>query len=110
MQILASKGATGGILYRQPDCSRYPATGVIASDLPPSPIRAPDKALAIHSEAVGHALFAGCVNKRAAILDSAASSIEIVYIDHAQWRIGIIHQLVIGTPANPVRDAHASFH
>ena len=108
--MLSSKGATGRALNGQLDLALQFAGGIVTAHFPAIPAGAPHASFAVHGQAVrGTRLVVAEQHKRAAVRDRAGRRVEIIGIDHAARRIGIVHRPVVQAPPDAVRHADAGF-
>src|SRR5579859_4726778 len=110
VEVGTSENTTRRTQYRHRDDALNLPAGSEAYNFCAIPITAPDAALAIDREAIGHARFIGQMHKGATIGNRAALGIKIVGIDNAERGIGEIHDLVVRAPANAIGDSHIRLH
>src|SRR5579859_2434671 len=110
VEVGTSENTTRRTQYRHRDDALNLSAGSEAYNFGAIPITAPDAALAIDGEAIGHARLIGQMHKSTTISNRAGLGIKIVGIDNAERRIGKIHDLIVRAPTNAIGDPHIRLH
>src|SRR5579859_4836230 len=110
VEVRTSENTTRRTQYRHRDDALNLPAGSEAYDFGAIPITAPDAALAIDREAIGHARLIGQMHKSTTISNRTGLGIKIVGVDNAERGIGEIHHRIVRAPANAIGDPHIRLH